>query len=204
MNNQIIIITDGSSSFSDSNIFDRLSAISTVEIKVVVGDELFLGHEILPQGSVYLVLSDCLTLALRMEGHLLSRSISNSLLVLVSPEQWQLARSLLLPTTVIANTVEMTVETVTALVGPSLCRERQFRYLESKDHLSAMLPCSLSKREKEILALFINGLTSKEAAWRLGISTGTLAAHRRNLYHKTGLNSLSQLVVWGMLHGVTV
>ncbi len=60
------------------------------------------------------------------------------------------------------------------------------------------------KRESQILALWIGGMTNKEVAWELGISPGTLAVHRRNLYRKTGLSSLSQLVVWGLLHGVGV
>lgn len=58
----------------------------------------------------------------------------------------------------------------------------------------------LTCREREILGLIARGHSNKEIAWCLGITEGTLAAHRRNLYQKTGLHSTTQLAIYALTH----
>lgn len=53
----------------------------------------------------------------------------------------------------------------------------------------------LSPREREILQLFVAGKSTKEISYQLGISINTVATHRKNLYRKTGVTSLQQLLV---------
>lgn len=54
---------------------------------------------------------------------------------------------------------------------------------------------SLSTREQEIVALLAEGLSSKEIATRLGISTGTVRVHLHTIYGKLGVENRTQAVV---------
>ncbi|MFK0270456.1 LuxR C-terminal-related transcriptional regulator [Pseudomonas asiatica] len=53
---------------------------------------------------------------------------------------------------------------------------------------------SLTAREREVAALLVDGLTSKEAAKRLGISHRTVDIHRCSLLKKYGVNSTAELL----------
>lgn len=59
----------------------------------------------------------------------------------------------------------------------------------------------LTRREKEILRLLAQNLTSKEIADILYISTATVSTHRKNILSKTGTNSVLQLVQLGLEKG---
>jgi DNA-binding NarL/FixJ family response regulator len=52
----------------------------------------------------------------------------------------------------------------------------------------------LTKREKEVLYLIYEGLSTSEIAQKLFISNYTVETHRKNLFIKSGLNKASQLV----------
>ncbi|MHB1084861.1 MAG: response regulator transcription factor [Thiobacillus sp.] len=52
----------------------------------------------------------------------------------------------------------------------------------------------LSKREKEVMALAVSGLTSKEVAQQLGISPRTVEVHRTHVMHKMGAANVAELV----------
>lgn len=54
---------------------------------------------------------------------------------------------------------------------------------------------SLSRREKEILSLIIEELTSSEIAEKLFIGLGTVESHRRNMIRKLGVRNTAGLVV---------
>jgi len=60
---------------------------------------------------------------------------------------------------------------------------------------------SLSKRELEILALICEGLSNEQIADRLFISGNTLKSHIRRAYHKIGVGSRSQAVLWFTRYG---
>jgi FixJ family two-component response regulator len=53
---------------------------------------------------------------------------------------------------------------------------------------------SLSRREREVMALVVSGLLNKQVAGRLNISEVTVKAHRGKVMRKMGLGSLAQLV----------
>lgn len=52
----------------------------------------------------------------------------------------------------------------------------------------------LSKREKEVLALLVEGLNSKQIAERLFLSERTVSNHRANMLQKCGVNNTVELV----------
>jgi DNA-binding NarL/FixJ family response regulator len=52
---------------------------------------------------------------------------------------------------------------------------------------------NLSEREIEIVKLIVNGLTSADIADKLFLSEHTVKTHRKNIFRKTGINSISQL-----------
>lgn len=55
------------------------------------------------------------------------------------------------------------------------------------------LPVKLTARELEVARLATQGLMNKEIAYKLGISTRTVEAHRNNVYHKLEISNLSEL-----------
>jgi two-component system nitrate/nitrite response regulator NarL len=58
----------------------------------------------------------------------------------------------------------------------------------------AVPPVALSPRERELLALLVEGLTAKEIADRLNVSIHTTGTHTRNLFTKLGVHSRAAAV----------
>jgi DNA-binding CsgD family transcriptional regulator/outer membrane lipoprotein-sorting protein len=56
----------------------------------------------------------------------------------------------------------------------------------------------LSKREKEVLDLLIQGISNKQIAFHLGISEKTVEKHITSIYQKTGVRSRAEVIVWAM------
>ncbi len=67
-----------------------------------------------------------------------------------------------------------------------------------KDTYSDLLQEELSERETEVLVQLVNGLSSKEIADKLNISTHTVNSHRKNIIEKTGIKSLSGLTIYAI------
>jgi DNA-binding NarL/FixJ family response regulator len=69
--------------------------------------------------------------------------------------------------------------------------------------LSAERPSSvLTPRELQFLALIAGGMSSKQAAFKMGISHKTGQAHRYNLMSKIGLHDTASLVRYAIRHGL--
>ena len=60
---------------------------------------------------------------------------------------------------------------------------------------------TLSKREKEILALIMDGLQNKEIAANLHISKGTVDKHRKNMLEKTSCRNSGELITKAIKNG---
>lgn len=81
------------------------------------------------------------------------------------------------------------------LLRPHMRRIREEEEVDSaRDQLSA--------REKQVLSLIAQGLSNKEIADRLCISTNTAITHRRNLVAKLGIRSAAGLSLYAYMHGL--
>ncbi len=60
----------------------------------------------------------------------------------------------------------------------------------------------LSTREREVLHLIAEGLSAKEVATELQISTKTVEAHRTSLMRKLGVRKATELVRYALRHGL--
>jgi DNA-binding NarL/FixJ family response regulator len=60
----------------------------------------------------------------------------------------------------------------------------------------------LSGREREVLHLIAEGLSAKEVASELSISTKTVEAHRTSLMRKLGVRKATELVRYALRHGL--
>lgn len=61
---------------------------------------------------------------------------------------------------------------------------------------------TLSSREREVLNLIAEGLSAKEIAADLGISTKTVEAHRTSVMRKLGARKATELVRYAVRHGL--
>lgn len=61
----------------------------------------------------------------------------------------------------------------------------------------------LGRREKEVLKLLAEGLTSPEIGVRLHIATSTVEVHRRNIMRKLDLHSVAELTKYAIRQGLT-
>jgi DNA-binding NarL/FixJ family response regulator len=60
----------------------------------------------------------------------------------------------------------------------------------------------LTHREREVMRLLADGMSSKEAATQLQISIRTVESHRININRKLGFNSIANLVHYAIRHGI--
>jgi DNA-binding CsgD family transcriptional regulator len=61
----------------------------------------------------------------------------------------------------------------------------------------------LSEREIDVLTQLVNGLSNKEIASKLNISTHTVISHRKNIVEKTGIKSLPGLTIYAITQNIT-
>ena len=60
----------------------------------------------------------------------------------------------------------------------------------------------LTQREREVMRLLADGMSSKEAARQLEVSIRTIESHRININRKLGFNSIANLVHYAIRHGI--
>lgn len=67
---------------------------------------------------------------------------------------------------------------------------------------TAALVNSLTTREREVVQALADGLSDKDIARQLGISTKTVRAHLTNILHKLGVSSRLQVLNFAVRHGL--
>lgn len=68
--------------------------------------------------------------------------------------------------------------------------------------VGAVMLKSLTKREREIVALIAEGLTNRELAERMCISEATVRTHLTSIFLKLGVTNRLKLVVYAYRHGL--
>lgn len=61
---------------------------------------------------------------------------------------------------------------------------------------------TLSEREKEIVACVVRGMSNKEVADHLFISVNTVLTHRKNIFRKLDIHSVSGLTIYAIVNGL--
>jgi len=64
-------------------------------------------------------------------------------------------------------------------------------------------PSVLSEREREVLQLLAEGLTSPQIGKRLFVATSTVDTHRRSIMRKLAIHSIADLTKWAIREGLT-
>ncbi len=77
--------------------------------------------------------------------------------------------------------------------------EKQVRDLAKPDW-AVNQPEEISEREKEVLQLVALGMTNKEIAEKLYISSHTVITHRKNITSKLGIKTIAGLTVYAVIH----
>ncbi len=76
--------------------------------------------------------------------------------------------------------------------------------LEQKENFDTQAGSSgLTESEKEIVKFIADGLTTKEIAEKKHISVHTVMTHRKNIFRKLDLNSISELTKFAIRNGLT-
>jgi len=60
----------------------------------------------------------------------------------------------------------------------------------------------LTVRELEVLQLIVGGLSNKEIAAQLNLSSNTVAVHRANIMDALGIHKTAELVVYAIRNGL--
>jgi PAS domain S-box-containing protein len=80
--------------------------------------------------------------------------------------------------------------------------DRKTTPLGANDDTPSSEMTHLSPRNRQVLGLLAEGLTSAEIADRLGISNETVMTHRRNLMRKLGLRNKAELIRYALRHNI--
>jgi len=72
-----------------------------------------------------------------------------------------------------------------------------------EDQQTAEDASPLSMREREVLRMVADGVRTTAIARRLGITEGTVEAHRRNLMRKLDLRTIAELTKYAVRQGLT-
>jgi len=76
-------------------------------------------------------------------------------------------------------------------------------YADIPDITNAPVKASLTNREKEILQLLTEGMSTKQIAAELYISVKTVEAHRANIMGKLNIHNLPELTKYAIRNGYT-
>lgn len=75
-------------------------------------------------------------------------------------------------------------------------------YMLGNQHETNETDNQLSAREIDVLKLLVKGLSNKEVANKLFISTHTVMSHRKNISRKLAIKSVAGLTVYAILNGI--
>lgn len=85
---------------------------------------------------------------------------------------------------------------IPAIERAGTCRESPVSHSESED------TTVLSAREKEVLVQLVKGLSNKEIADVMCLSTHTVMSHRKNIARKLNIHSTAGLTIYAIVNGI--
>ena len=88
---------------------------------------------------------------------------------------------------------------LSAAVGEQVIRD----YLDRVDDRGGGAFSVLSAREREVLQLLAEGLSTKEIAGRLNLSAKTVESHRKAVMDKLEIRSIAELTRYAIREGLT-
>jgi len=91
-------------------------------------------------------------------------------------------------------------DTVSLYDSVEQLKEKLERLYESPSAEASEETNALSLREKEIITCVVKGLTNKEIAKELFLSTHTVITHRRNIAHKLEIHSTAGLTIYAIVN----
>ena len=77
------------------------------------------------------------------------------------------------------------------------------RYIGKTPRTEPSVFTNLTQREREVLQVLAEGMTTKEIAYHLNVSVKTVETHRRNIMEKLNIHSISELVKYAIREGLT-
>jgi DNA-binding NarL/FixJ family response regulator len=87
-------------------------------------------------------------------------------------------------------------------LSPRISQTAIEAYIDSSHRASLEPYDTLTDRERQVMALSVQGLTSREVGEKLGISSRTVETHRENLMRKMKVSSLPQLISYALQKGI--
>jgi two-component system NarL family response regulator len=84
-----------------------------------------------------------------------------------------------------------------------LCAEVTKGVVDASLHGSVAESSQLSAREREVLQLLAEGLSSPQIGKRLYIATSTVETHRRSIMRKLEIHNVADLTKWAIREGLT-
>ena len=77
------------------------------------------------------------------------------------------------------------------------------RYITRSISIESSAFSILTQREREVLQLLSESMTTKEVAFHLNVSIKTVETHRRNMMEKLGVHTVTDLVKYAIREGLT-
>ena len=97
---------------------------------------------------------------------------------------------------------DLDVLTVLAAMAATLVAEPPMAQKRTTRRAETARLASLTRRERQVLALLPRGLTNAAVAQELGMASGTAKIHVERILHKLGLADRTQAAVYAARHGV--